>query len=120
MADTIFTHGPANVTTLLTTTLEKRRKGKGIQDAVFNEMVLLSYLHDKNRNTEDGGATIVVPLMTAANSTSQFYDGFEPNNESHHPESQYQKRRLLIRSTYHAIHSYHQKRYVEHYLLQMP
>jgi len=75
MADQIFTFGPANVTTLLMSTMEKRR-GE-IADAVFNEMVLLSWLSDKARVTVDGGATIVVPVMTAANSTAQFYDGFE-------------------------------------------
>lgn len=77
MADTLFTHGPGNTTTLLTTTLEKRRKSKGIQDAVFNDMVLLSWLYDKNRTTEDGGASIVVPIMSGSNSTSGFYDGYE-------------------------------------------
>lgn len=77
MADTVFTWGPTNVTTLITTTLEKRRKGKGIHDAVFNEMVLLSWLHDKNRTTEDGGATIVAPIMSGTNETAQFFDGHE-------------------------------------------
>ena len=77
MADTVFTWGPANVTTLITTTMEKRRKGKGIHDAVFNEMVLLSWLHENNRTTEDGGATIVAPVMSGANATAQFLDGYE-------------------------------------------
>jgi len=75
MADTLFTWGPGNVTTLLTTTMEKRR-GQ-IADAVFNEMVLLSFLHDKHRTTVDGGASIVMPIMSESNSTAQFYDGYE-------------------------------------------
>lgn len=80
MADTTFTYGPSNVTTLLTTTNSKRRKGKEIQDAVFNEMVLLSFLHDKHRTTEDGGATILVPIMSAGSNAAQFYDGYEEVN----------------------------------------
>lgn len=80
MADTLHTHGPGNVDTLLATTLEKRRKSKGIQDAIFNKMVLLSHLHDKNRTTEDGGASLVVPIMYEGNGKSKFYDGYETLN----------------------------------------
>lgn len=74
MPDKTFTWGPANVTTLLATTMEKRR-GQ-IADAVFNDMVLLAWLHDKNRTTVDGGAQIVVPIMSEGSSAAAFYHGY--------------------------------------------
>lgn len=79
MADTILTRG-ATVTTLLTTTLEKRRAGKGIQDAVYNARPLLNWLHNEHRTTEDGGATILVSVMSEANGKTTFYDGFDTLN----------------------------------------
>lgn len=75
MADTTFTWGPANVLTLLTTTMENRR-GE-IQDNIFNDLPTLAYLKDKKRVRVDGGATIVQALMYAANGTAQFYNGYD-------------------------------------------
>ncbi len=75
MADTLFTHGPANVTTLLTTTLENRRKD--LQDAIFNDLATIKFLKDKGQVVIDGGASIVVPLMYAKNTTAQFYNGYD-------------------------------------------
>lgn len=75
MADTTFTHGPSNVTTLLTTTLENRRKD--LQDNIFNDLATWKFLKDKGQVTIDGGATIVTPLMYAKNTTAQFYNGFD-------------------------------------------
>jgi hypothetical protein len=74
MADTTFTHGPSNVTTLLATTIENRRKG--IQDAIFDEIPTLKLLKQKGAIIE-GGATIVLPLLYETNSTAQFYNGYE-------------------------------------------
>lgn len=78
MADTTFTHGPANVTTLLTTTLENRRKD--LQDQIFNDLPTIKFLKDKGQVSIDGGATIVTPLMYAKNTTAQFYNGYDQLN----------------------------------------
>jgi len=74
MADTLFTYGPSNVTTLLATTIENRRKG--IQDAIFDEIPTIKLLKQKGAVIE-GGATIVTPLMYEQNGTAQFYNGHE-------------------------------------------
>lgn len=78
MADTTFTHGPANVTTLLTTTLENRRRD--LQDSIFNDLATIKFLKDKGQVVIDGGATIVTPLMYAKNTTAQFYNGYDQLN----------------------------------------
>jgi hypothetical protein len=75
MADTTFTHGPANVTTLLTTTLENRRRD--LQDQIFNDLATIKFLKDRGQVIIDGGATIVTPLMYAKNTTAQFYNGYD-------------------------------------------
>lgn len=76
MADTLFTFGPANVTTLLTTTMENRDI-KDIQDGVFNDLVLIKHLQDKNSVRRAGGTSVVVPLRSSKNTTAGFYDGFQ-------------------------------------------
>jgi hypothetical protein len=76
MSDTLFTWGPANVTTLLTTTMENRDI-KDIQDAVFNDLVLIRHLVDKNSVRRAGGASIIVPIRSAKNTTVGSYDGFQ-------------------------------------------
>ncbi len=76
MSDTLFTWGPANVTTLLTTTMENRDI-KDIQDGVFNDLVLIKHLVDKNSVRRAGGASIIVPLRSSKNATAGFYDGFQ-------------------------------------------
>ena len=75
MADTLFTHGPANVTTLLTTTLENRRKD--LQDAIFNDLRTIKFLRDKGQVMIDGGASIITPLMYGKNTTAQAYHGYD-------------------------------------------
>jgi hypothetical protein len=75
MADTLFTHGPTYTTTLLATTLENRRKD--IQDAIFDDIPTLAILKEKGQVILDGGASIVTPLMYGANTTAQFYDGYD-------------------------------------------
>ena len=71
MADTTFTHGPSNVTTLLTTTLENRKKD--IQDAIFNELPTFKMLKEKGQVILDGGATIVTPLMYGKYTTADSF-----------------------------------------------
>jgi hypothetical protein len=76
MADQIFTWGPANVGSLLATTMSKRpRKEAG--DAVFNKIPTFEYLNTKGRVTLDGGATIVMPLEVSKNAGAAFYDGYD-------------------------------------------
>lgn len=75
MADTLFTWGPANVTTLLTTTVENR-KGT-IQDNIFNDLPTIKFLRDKEKLRLDGGASIVQPLMYAKNTTAGFFQGYD-------------------------------------------
>ncbi len=75
MSDTLFTWGPGNVTTLLTTTMENRDI-KDIQDAVFNDLVLIKYLMDKNQVKRSGGTSVIVPIRSSKNTTAGFYDGF--------------------------------------------
>lgn len=75
MGDTVLTRGPANVTTLITTTLENRRGV--IQDNIFNDLAITKYLLDKKKVNVDGGATIIQALMYATNGTSQFYNGYD-------------------------------------------
>ncbi len=76
MADQIFTWGPANVGSLLATTMSKRpRKEAG--DAVFNKIPTFEYLNTKGRVMLDGGATIVVPLEVSKNAGAAFYDGYD-------------------------------------------
>ena len=76
MADTLFTMGPGYVTTLLATTMSNRDI-KDIQDAVFNDLVLIKHLQSKNSVRRAGGATITVPIRLAKNSTAGHYDAFE-------------------------------------------
>lgn len=79
MSDTLFTWGPANVTTLLTTTMANRDI-KDIQDAVFNDLVLINYLKEKNAVKRSGGTSIIVPIRSSKNTTAGFYAGFDTIN----------------------------------------
>lgn len=71
VSDTIFTMGPSNVTSLLATTLSKY--SKKMADNIFQAIPVLAFLGIKNRITEDGGATLVRPVMYSKNNTAQFY-----------------------------------------------
>lgn len=71
VADTIFTMGPGNVTSLLATTWPKY--SKNMADNIFSAVPLLAFLGMKHRVTEDGGATLVRPVMYAKNSTASSY-----------------------------------------------
>lgn len=71
VSDVIFTMGTGNVQSLLATTLSKY--SKQLADNIFNAIPAFAWLALKNRITEDGGATLVRPVMYAKNSTAQFY-----------------------------------------------
>lgn len=75
MADTLFTHGPDNVTTLITTTQENRR-GE-IHDAVFKDLVLINWLKSKAKVSVRGGRSIVTHLMTGKNTAVRSFQGFD-------------------------------------------
>lgn len=76
MSDTLFTWGPANVTTLLTTTLANRDITE-LQDAVFSDLALFDYLADKKRVRRGGGTSIIVPIRSSKNNTAASYDGYD-------------------------------------------
>lgn len=71
MADTVFTYGPGNITSLLATTLPAH--SKQMADNVFTAIPLFALLHEKNRITESGGSTLVRPVMYSKNSTATSY-----------------------------------------------
>src|SRR5690348_9294602 len=71
VSDTVFTYGPANVTSLIATTLSN--SAKDLADNVHKAIPLLAWLGIKKKITEDGGATIIRPVVYASNSTAGFY-----------------------------------------------
>lgn len=75
MADKLFTYGPSNVDSLLTTTLSSIQKT--IADNVFTRYPYFYHLKEKNKTTLGGGASIVVPMMYDVNSTAKPYNGYD-------------------------------------------
>lgn len=75
-SNTLHTKGPANVDSLLATTVEAVRKGKELlKDQIFQSIPLLNWLNSKARVTLQGGASILVPLMFGKNETFKAYRG---------------------------------------------
>ena len=73
---TLFTWGPANVDSLLASTMSVF-SDKELNDNVFQAIPTWSYLNSKNKTTKSGGASILVRLMSAKNATAQFYSGYD-------------------------------------------
>ncbi len=71
VSDTVFTYGPANVTSLIATTLSTY--GKQLADNIHKAIPLFAWLTIKKRVTEEGGATIVRSVVYGSNSTAGFY-----------------------------------------------
>lgn len=71
ISDKIFTYGPANVGSLIATTLSNY--GRELSDNIHRAIPLFAWLSTKKRITEDGGATIVRPIVYSSNSTAAFY-----------------------------------------------
>ena len=71
VADTVFTYGPSNVTSLIATTLSTY--GKTLADNIHKAIPLLAWLSIKKRVTEEGGATIVRSVVYGSNTTAAFY-----------------------------------------------
>ncbi len=74
--DILHTWGPDNVSQLLVSTHEKRGK-KEVANAIFNRIPTFEYLNEKGKVMLDGGASIVLPLEVARNTTAKFYDGYD-------------------------------------------
>src|SRR3990167_2640555 len=77
-SSTVFTYGPSNVDTLLTTTQSVVQKlGGFLNDAIFNSIPLLNWLKSKAQVTQQGGASILIPLLYAKNTTFAAYSGLD-------------------------------------------
>lgn len=71
VADTVFTYGPSNVTSLIATTLSTY--GKQLADNIHKAIPALAWLTIKKRVTEEGGATVIRPVVFGSNTTAGFY-----------------------------------------------
>jgi hypothetical protein len=71
VADTTLSGNPANIKSLLATTLPAY--SKTMADNVFNAIPLLALLNEKNRTTESGGAQLFRPVMYSKNTTASDY-----------------------------------------------
>jgi hypothetical protein len=74
--ETLFTWGPANVSTLITTTQENRDI-KELQDAVFSRLTLFDHLNKKNKVRRGGGTSIIVPIRQSKNTTAASYSNYQ-------------------------------------------
>ncbi len=71
---TLFTWGTA-VDSLLATTLSNYRET--MEDNIYTALPLTHWLNSKGRKrTEDGGASLIVPLMSGKNTTAAWYSGY--------------------------------------------
>src|SRR3990167_2472184 len=74
MSDKVFTYGTANVDGLLSHSLSAVRKR--LADNIFTRIPLFMWLKQKARISEEGGATLVVPIMYGKNNTAKSYSGY--------------------------------------------
>lgn len=70
----LFTYTPAAVDALLSTTLSAVRRK--FADNIFTKIPLFMWLKTKAKLTEDGGSSLVVPLMYGKNSAAKSYSGY--------------------------------------------
>jgi hypothetical protein len=73
VADTLFTYGTGNVTSLLATTFSNM--SPDLADNIYKAIPALAWLAMKKRVTADGGASILRSVIYAKNSTFGFYAG---------------------------------------------
>ena len=71
VADTLFTYGTGNVTSLLATTFSNM--SPNLADNVYKAIPALAWLAVKKRVIADGGASILRSVIYAKNSTFSFY-----------------------------------------------
>lgn len=98
--DTVFTYGPANVTSLIATTLSTY--GKTLADNIHKAIPALAWLSIKKRVTEEGGATIVRSVVYGSNSTAGFYasdDILDTTIQDNFTAAQYQWRQAAASIT---------------------
>lgn len=69
--DVVFTYGLPNVTSLIATTLSKY--GKTLADNIHKAIPALAWLTIKKRVTEEGGASVIRPVVYGSNTTAGFY-----------------------------------------------
>lgn len=69
----LLTYG-TNVDSLLSTTLSSIRKT--LADAIFTRIPLFYWLKKEAMIKEDGGASLLIPIMNAKNSTAKPYSGY--------------------------------------------
>lgn len=74
MSQQLFTYGPSNVDSLLSTTLSSVRDT--LADNIFNRIPLFKWLSTKGKVTENGGASLVIPLLFGKNGTAKAYSGY--------------------------------------------
>lgn len=73
---TLFTYGPDNVDSLLSTTRSIFSKGgQELNDAIFGHVPLLRFLESKSKVTTQGGASILVSILYGKNNTIAAYSG---------------------------------------------
>lgn len=73
-----FSYGPDNVDSLLATTKSVLADmGDFLEDAIFTNMAFLNLLRQKSEVGRQGGATILVGLMTSKNTTAGWYSGYD-------------------------------------------
>ena len=69
--------GNADFNAILSTTLQNYQPT--LVDNIFKDLVLLNHLNSRGRvQVEEGGTSIVEPLMYAVNSTVSSYSGYDP------------------------------------------
>jgi len=74
----LFTYGPDNVDSLLATTKSVLlNMGDALEDQIFTKMSFLNLLRQKSETAKQGGASILVGLLTGKNNTSQWYSGYD-------------------------------------------
>ena len=71
VSDQVFTYGPANVGSLIATTLSDY--GKELSDNIHKAIPAFAWLSVKKKITSEGGASIVRPVVYSSNATAQFY-----------------------------------------------
>lgn len=73
---TLFTWGPANVDSLLASTLSVFTD-KELNDNIFRGIPTWMYLNEKNRVTKNGGASLLVRLLYQKNNSAAFFSGYD-------------------------------------------
>lgn len=71
-----LSYGPDNIDELLTSTASHWIQTE-LEDQVFNQTPFLKKMYEKKK-TANGGASLLIPLLTDSNSTATWYSGYDP------------------------------------------